>query len=140
MKINQSLRSRFAHHQDGFRRRPLEEITLHASAGSSLQGAIEWLLRQGFNYHFIIDRDGEVYQLISFYNRGRHNVATNDSGIGICLVGNGTYTLEQVSTLGRLVKNDRRLKNLEVRKHKDSRATLCPVGVPRTFIDFLNEL
>lgn len=49
-------------------------ITLHYTAGASAESSIRHLqnLRSGFGYHFVIDRDGTVFQMTSLAAKAMH--------------------------------------------------------------------
>lgn len=40
----------------------VDTIVLHATAGSTLSGAVSTLRQKGLGYHYIIDKDGTVYK------------------------------------------------------------------------------
>jgi hypothetical protein len=42
--------------------RPPSTVVLHATAGSSLSGAVSWLRLRGLSYHYIVDKDGSVHK------------------------------------------------------------------------------
>jgi hypothetical protein len=72
-------------------------IVEHFTATSSFSSAwntfaanapdVEFHERPGVCAHFIVDRDGTIYQLVSLKRRCRHTVGLNDSAIGIEHVG-----------------------------------------------------
>ena len=77
-------------------------IVLHYTAGGNWEGA--WSLFDsntpnasgipndlpGTSAHFIIDKDGTIYQLLPLDLRGRHTIGLNDVAIGIELVEEGS--------------------------------------------------
>lgn len=74
-------------------KRPMSQvhtIVVHESAGPTLDGAISTLKQRGLSYHFIIDKDGTVYQLQPIDRKAPHaRKDGNDHAIGICLIGGG---------------------------------------------------
>lgn len=47
-------------------------ITLHYTGGASAESSIEYLLKVGLSYHFLIDRDGLVFQMESLAKPTKH--------------------------------------------------------------------
>lgn len=64
-------------------------ITMHYTAGSTVSGAMATLKKTGFSYHFIIDRNGEIYQLTKTDRKAIHDPATNGTNIGISFINLG---------------------------------------------------
>ena len=58
------------------RRRPASEvittIVLHATAGSTLSGAISTLHTRGLGYHYLIDKDGSIWKGAPVMHRTGH--------------------------------------------------------------------
>ncbi len=46
------------------RTKPLSTIVMHATAGSTLKGALETLRARGFSYHYLIEKDGIVHKCV----------------------------------------------------------------------------
>lgn len=117
---------------------PIRLIVIHATAGSSLEGALVTLLRRGFSYHYIIDRDGTVHKCVptsrvahhagnsygpmeeinrvsSIQDRNHKFIAgtsVNGYSVGISLVSQQRnaedYTVNQVAALKDLIRELRR--------------------------------
>lgn len=54
-------------------------VVMHATAGSTLEGAIVTLLQKGLSYNYIIDRSGKIYKCVSRASR-QANHAGNSYG------------------------------------------------------------
>lgn len=74
----------------------INTIVMHWTAGNTAQGAFNALLSQGLSYHYIIDKDGSIFELVpeirSAFHAGCANAGTsecrsvNGNSIGISLV------------------------------------------------------
>jgi N-acetyl-anhydromuramyl-L-alanine amidase AmpD len=72
-------------------------IVTHYSVGDSAEKARKALCKRkldsgkpiGLSYHFIIDINGQVTQLVDLRQQGQHAMPGNSDSIGICLVGMG---------------------------------------------------
>lgn len=81
--------------QTKFKRSP-EGIVLHRTAGSSLQPVFDAFVNRGFGTHFVVDKDGTVYQTASLEKWTQHVGEPKTPGqkfrsintIGIEVVGN----------------------------------------------------
>ena len=92
-----------------------DTIVLHATAGSTLAGALSTLHKKGFGYHYIIDKDGKVYKgapttsvvAHAGVSTGPRGPGVNRHSIGICFVnlndGEDDITQEQEMSCERLV-------------------------------------
>lgn len=81
-----------------FGQRPLgirvNTVVLHASAGSTLEGAISTLRNRGLSYHFLIDKDGTVWRGCPVLGQADHagesegpqGKYANRYSIGVCFV------------------------------------------------------
>lgn len=94
----------------------IDAIMLHHTAGSTASGAAQALNSRGLSAHYVIDKDGTIYQMVGDERRAFHAGAgsirgdgrdINDRSIGIEIVnlGNGTdpYTEAQYRALEKLV-------------------------------------
>ena len=63
----------------------IERIVLHYTAGSTAQGAINTFLDtdRGTSAHYIIDRNGDIYQMVRDSDRAHHCKGANANSIGI---------------------------------------------------------
>lgn len=68
---------------------PPTKIVLHDTAGPTLSGAESTLKQRGLGYHYMIDRDGKVYQYYKNTDAVNHAYGANKLTIGISLVGGG---------------------------------------------------
>lgn len=90
-------------------------IVLHASAGTSLSGAVSTLRQKGYGYHYLIDKDGKVYKgapALSVVAHAGESVGPQGSScnrysIGVCLInandGKDPITLAQQTALRDLL-------------------------------------
>ena len=83
----------------------------------------------GIGYHYVITEDGTCQNGRPLYWQGSHARGYNSKSIGICLIGQGTYTLEQWSTLETLVSYlDGMFVNALVVGHNDlDKHKTCPL-------------
>ena len=80
-----------------------DKICLHHTAGGSLIGAVETLRKiDGIMVHFIIDKDGKIYQLMPIKNFGFHLGIKNTGGS----VDKATFGIEVVAFGGLKLKGD----------------------------------
>jgi flagellum-specific peptidoglycan hydrolase FlgJ len=77
----------------------VEGAVIHHTGGASMSGAIETLKQRGLSYHYIIDKDGTVKQLIPGKGIGYHAESYNANTFGIALVAedDSKVTPEQVA-------------------------------------------
>lgn len=69
----------------------IDTVVLHWTAGSTVDGAVRTLLKKGYGYHFLISKDGEVFQGAELRSRighagnsyGPNGASTNSTSIGI---------------------------------------------------------
>lgn len=94
----------------------IDAIMLHHTAGSTASGAASALNSRGLSAHYVVDKDGTIYQMVGDERRAFHAGGgsirgdgrdVNDRSIGIEIVnlGNGTdrYTEAQYRALEQLV-------------------------------------
>jgi N-acetylmuramoyl-L-alanine amidase len=95
------------------RKKPCTTIVLHATAGSSLGGALSTLRLRGLSYHYLIEKNGEVTKCapssrVAFHagkSEGPEGSNVNDYSIGISFVNLNdgkdpiTYDQEQAAKL-----------------------------------------
>ena len=78
---------------------------IHHTGGGSMSGAIETLKQRGLSYHYMIDKDGTVKQLIPGKGIGYHaGYGPNQSTFGIALVAENDrkVTPEQIQAASNL--------------------------------------
>lgn len=71
-------------------------IILHDTVSGNRKGTEEYLKRgepgrRGLGYHFMIDRDGEVYQYAKVTDLMWHAAGFNKGSVGIAFIGGGKY-------------------------------------------------
>ncbi|MGI8786279.1 MAG: N-acetylmuramoyl-L-alanine amidase [Pyrinomonadaceae bacterium] len=92
----------------------IDAIILHHTAGSTAAGAYEAMQSRGLSVHYIVDKDGKIYQMVGDEKRAYHagvgkgkwaNVNSRSIGIEIVNLGNGKdkYTGAQYRALEKLV-------------------------------------
>ncbi len=96
----------------GKRKRAREEIKriiLHHTAESSFSQTYHGLKARGLSYHYVIDKDGTIYQLVPEAYMAWHAKGANFDSIGISLVNTGyandQYTEAQYESLNELLKD-----------------------------------
>jgi beta-N-acetylhexosaminidase len=100
---------------DSFRLQGPKVIVEHYTAGGSFQSAYETFARDvpdvelhelpGLCAHFVVDKDGTIYQLVALNNMCRHTVGLNDTAIGIEQVGRSAREiLDRPAQIGAVVR------------------------------------
>lgn len=117
----------------------ITDITIHHAASSNSATPEDFAVLHieergwvGIGYHYVIARDGTIYQTNPVKKWSWHNGFNNKNAIGVCMVGNmqkETPTLEQYESAIWLAKNLKR-KYPSIRRligHKEyAGETLCP--------------
>lgn len=116
---------------------PIHTIVLHHTAGGTLSGAEATLKKRGLGYHYMIDKDGQVYEYVRPNRFTAHAYRRNVGTVGISYVGGGKYgaiNLEQRQSLIKLMKVLKeefpRLKKITGHKHVDPRGWKCDPRFP----------
>lgn len=92
----------------------IDAIILHHTAGSTASGAASALNSRGLSVHYVVDKDGTIYQMVGDEKRAFHaghgsgkwtNANSRSIGIEIVNLGNGQdkYTEAQYRALEKLV-------------------------------------
>lgn len=83
----------------------------------------------GIGYHYVITEDGTCQNGRPLYWQGSHAYGYNNKSVGICLIGKGDYTKEQMSTLRTLTGYlDGIFVNALVVGHNDlNKGKTCPM-------------
>lgn len=95
----------------------IDTVVLHHTAGATAQGAIDAMRGAGISSHYVVDKDGKIYQLVNdkmeaFHAgvsalRGDTSPSVNARSIGIEIVnmgtGNDPFTEKQMKALEQLV-------------------------------------
>jgi len=71
--------------------RPLDPIgiTVHYTVTWTAKDAVSVLTKRGLSYHYIVDKDGSVTQLVNPNTRAIHDPKTNKSHVGLAFVNLG---------------------------------------------------
>ena len=99
-----------------------KRILLHHTGGDSKESAIIAMLNFKLGVHFILDKDGTVYQYANLNDKMWHAGPANSDSIGIEIVNNGysSYTDAQYRSLGKLsefLKNGLKLEGKYLAGH-----------------------
>ncbi|WP_286904218.1 peptidoglycan recognition protein family protein [Clostridium sp. UBA1652] len=116
----------------------------HADAfNCSVQDIHSWHKNNGWSgigYHFLVRKNGEVYQGRPLDTLGAHTLGQNSDSIGICLEGRLTQekpTQAQINSLKEVLSYLRNIYgNIPFKGHKDYMATDCPGYL----MDYMGEL
>jgi N-acetyl-anhydromuramyl-L-alanine amidase AmpD len=92
-------------------------IILHHDGALSSASTTTILQRRGLSYHFSIDNDGTIYQLVDLADTAWHTAGQNDDSIGVSL-SNAFYTsfrgrYQPPRTEGRATLNGRTIHYLD---------------------------
>ncbi|MEK9810552.1 MAG: N-acetylmuramoyl-L-alanine amidase, partial [Candidatus Nanopelagicales bacterium] len=85
-------------------------VIIHADAGKTEAGTISWIRNptSEVSYHYLVGRDGKVYQLVHESDRAWHagkshwpgmtdtQGSVNSASIGVCFANDGTETYRDV--------------------------------------------
>jgi N-acetylmuramoyl-L-alanine amidase len=114
----------------------IDYIVIHCSdsphgRGDGAKEIHRWHKERGFDgigYHYVINEQGGCENGRPLYWAGAHVKGYNSRSIGICLIGEGTYTLEQWDTLETLTSYlTNRFKDAVVVGHNDlDKSKPCP--------------
>lgn len=103
-------------------------IIVHHTAGGTLSGAEGALRKRGLGYHYMIDKDGQVYEYGSPSRKMYHAYKANTGTIGISYVGGGSFGPINEAQYRSLVElciyikdNFKSVKEVTGHKHVDSR-------------------
>lgn len=114
-------------------------VVIHHSGGAS--GSPEQFARQhvddndwpGIGYHFVVDKDGTIYQTNDLTTKSYHARDANGYALGVCCIGNFNFeypTEAQLSSLTVLIPylNTLLVKKLEIVGHGSApgNQTSCP--------------
>lgn len=84
----------------------------------------------GIAYHFVIFKDGSIFQTNYLTTISYHAASINSTSIGICLIGNcdiNEPTVHQLDTLYRLVSYLCKILQIKsVQPHNKTKNTICP--------------
>ncbi|MFN3729765.1 MAG: N-acetylmuramoyl-L-alanine amidase [Fimbriimonadaceae bacterium] len=91
----------------------IDLIVLHATAGGTATSSIRYLRSKGLGYHYVVERNGDVYACVPIDRRtghtgsgfGPHGHGVNHHSIGVCAANRQdgeAYTAEQVTAIHQL--------------------------------------
>lgn len=72
---------------------PINMVIIHDTVGNTVKGAEDTLVQRGLGYHFVIDKEGKVYNYVFPSDITFHALGWNERTIGIATVGGGPYGL-----------------------------------------------
>lgn len=105
-----------------------KRVVLHHTAGSTLKGAEDTLVKRGLGYHYMIDKNGETYEYVPPNRRCSHAYRNNTGTVGVAYVGGGVYGainaaqyLSLVNLLRYLNSNYEKIESFTGHKHIDPR-------------------
>lgn len=117
----------------------IDDITIHHAASSKTATAYDFAEHHiknkgwpGIGYHFVIDRQGRIYQTNNITDYSYHNGYDNKGAIGICMVGNlDEYppTEKQYNStiyICRLLRQVYKIKTCTGHKEYPGASTVCP--------------
>lgn len=96
-------------------------------------------------YHFIIDRDGRLWEGRSISKQGAHVSQNNEHNLGVMVLGNFDRqdpTQKQIDALfqtARALKRHYRVRTADVKSHKEIRPTACPGAKLQRHMDALRR-
>jgi len=119
--------------------RPLEAISMFVIHHSATSSGDPWAYARyhveengwpGIGYHFVIQKDGKVYQTNKLTTVSYHTSGMNAVSVGICLTGQYDQTTPPPAQLGALIGLLRHLRNLIGQKpiygHNQFSLKSCP--------------
>ncbi len=87
----------------------IDSVVLHHTGGSTIESAYNTLKLKGYSVHYMIDRDGKIYQYVDEKKEAIHAQGFNDESIGIEIVNSGLpdmpYTEEQYISIKLLIED-----------------------------------
>lgn len=110
-------------------------IVLHHSAASVSSAADidRWHKNNGYSgigYHFVIRKNGEIYEGRPLNTIGAHCLGYNNCSVGVCFEGNfeiEKLTDKQIKSGNELINYIKGIyPNAEIKGHRDLYATACP--------------
>lgn len=106
--------------------RPLKEIVVHCSgtetgnAASIRKYHVKHNGWQDIGYHYVILRDGKIEDGRPLSVPGAHCPEANKTSVGICLIGNNTFTIAQEENLRFLINDlQENYGPLDVKGHRE---------------------
>jgi N-acetyl-anhydromuramyl-L-alanine amidase AmpD len=88
----------------------VRRVILHHTAGGTVQGAVSALRNRGLGYHYMIDKDGTVYEFAEAHRYMAHAYRANRGTLGIAFIGGGKYGAANACQLSAVVELLEQLK------------------------------
>ncbi len=89
------------------RPKPIDSIVIHTTEGPSAASGIKTLFDRNLSAHYVIDINGDIYQLVDLSKRAWHATYYNDNSIGIEMAGFAssatTWNTQNMAALANLV-------------------------------------
>lgn len=117
------------------KRKSTKYIILHHAAATtcSVEDIHRWHLNNGWagiGYHYLVRKDGKVYQGRPVDTIGAHTYGSNSISIGICFEGN--FEKEQMPEAQKVAGQElvydlkKKYSGVQIKKHNDFGSTACP--------------
>ena len=133
--------------------RKINEIIIHCSGSDSKVYDFEAIhgdhtIERGWKdigYHFGIDWNGNIHILRDITKPGAHCVGRNTFSIGVCILGNRSFSEERLASLGKLCEMlclafDLKKKDIQPHNIYNSSKTCPNFDVERFKIDYMRSL
>ncbi len=118
------------------RNKPVVEVILHDTVTNSVKTTVQVLTQRGLAYHYLIDKDGEVYELQAPERMTYHAKGYNTDTIGCAFVCGGAFGPPNDSQRESCVELLAYLKNripsiqfLSAHKFRSTSGKIDPEGV-----------
>lgn len=126
------------------RKKIIDSIVIHHTWCFSINSCINHWLSNKCGTHYIIERDGTIYNMVPPINKVYHCVGMNDRSIGIDLMRGKSQSItnEQYESLNKLIEylaSVYNINGIELHKkglffHCDLRPTQCPKPIEESRI------
>lgn len=99
---------------------------------------------RGISYNYVITPSGRIFEGIPVGRIGAHSAGYNTTHIGIVLVGNfskkqpSAQALSSLLKLRRWLKSDKKMRNVKIIGHRDTKATACPGAAAYKLVPDIN--
>lgn len=113
----------------------IDEITIHHSAtNGTVKNIAEYHVNTlgwpGIGYHFVINTNGEIYQVNYLTTLSYHSKGRNTRAVGICLIGDYSTkepNFKMIKSLDSLVEHLKGAIEIKsIKPHNETKATICP--------------
>ena len=103
-------------------------VVLHHTAGGTMSGAVQTLIKRGLGYHYIITKKGDIHEFVPASKWTAHAYKNNRGTIGVSFVGGGRFgpmNAKQLSSTIQLLKVLKKdypsIREVSGHKHVDPR-------------------